>query len=214
MNNLIKKYLRPFLVLCLFLALVLWFRSFLMMNIIEPIAILLWAFWRIITSVNQNIYWMVLIVICLILVIRLVPSGDDNSPSPAYNYVYKSLNRVEHWRILIKDAILGKEETEYLRDSLKKLFISVIAQAERSDPTDLEEIIATEKIPLPIAAHRFLFPPKGMGGMFSTSRRLNIMFLTPRWFRRWAGKFIQQDTTSIDKILEWMESEMEISYDR
>jgi len=213
MDNL-KKYILPLLVLSLLASLIVFFRTFLMTSVIEPIALVCWAVWRAASSVNQNIYWIVLIAICLISILRLIPFEDDNQPTSPYDYKYKSPDRIEYWQTMIKDAIWGREETEYLRDSLKKLFISVIAQAERSDPTELEDIIATGKLPLSMVARRFLLPPKGMMGAFSTNHRLNILFIVPRWIRRWAGKFIHPDNTSIDEVLKWMEATLEMDHDK
>ena len=41
-----------------------------------------------------------------------------------------------------------------------------------------------------------------------------IMSIIPKRLRRWAGKFVSQDATAISEILEYMETEMEMSYDR
>ena len=209
-----KKFIVPFLILFIFLTLVFNFRSFLLTNIVEPIALLSWAAWRIVSSVDQNIYWIFLIVFCSILIIFLGLSRNDISPKSAFNDIYLSLNRVEHWQALIKDAALGKKESECLRDGMKKLLMTVIAQTSRSNSTEIEESIANEEVSLPLGAHRRLFPPRGKHEMFSRSHQLNIIPLVPIWLRKWAGKFIHQDNTWIDEILRWMETELEIHYEK
>lgn len=205
----LKKYLSPLVVLALFVSLVVGFRSFLIANIVEPIALLCWAAWRIVSSVDQHIYWVMLIVLCSILVVRLVPSSKMDSPGLAYNYRYQLPDRVAHWQTRMKDAILGKDETEQLRDGLSNLLMSVIGQVERSDQKDLEELVAAGRIPLSPAARQFLCPPQGKHGTVSLNHQL-----LPRWLRRWKGRFFHQDHTAIDEILKWMETEMEISHDQ
>jgi hypothetical protein len=190
------------------------FRSFFMTNIIEPIAILCWAVWRIITSVNQTIYWMVLIFVCTLLLIRLIPPGKANLLNPAYTYRRKSPSRVEYWQTLISDAILGNDKTGYLRDNLKQLFLSAFTKIKQSHPMTVEEIIAAGKIPLSLKARHFLFPPDRQGKTNPISRWLDIASVHPKWLPRWAGKFARRDTTAISEILECLETEMEVEHDR
>lgn len=208
-----KKYILPFLALGSIVSLAVVFRSFFMTNLVEPVAYLLWAVWGIVCSVNQNFYWMMLIIVCLLLMIRLIPPDTSNTPSRAYTYKHSWPNPVEYWQTLIQDGTLGRNEAEHLRDGLKKLLEAVIAQVERSDPQSSDEIPVIGKVPLSAAAQRFLFSSKGQSGMYSESRRFGILYFAPKWIRIWAGKFIRQDMTLIDEILERMETEMEISHD-
>ena len=204
----------PILILFLLVSLVIIFRSFLMAYIIEPVVLLCWVVWRILSGVDQNIYWIVLIVFCSILFIRLIPFGTDKSPHSAYDYTYNPLNRVEYWRTLIIDADLGKNESEYLQDSMKELLITVTTQVERSDPTDSEEMIVKGSASLPLAAQEYLFPSRRKHGRFSIHHQRNIKFLVPTWLRRWTRKFMHQDHSLVDEILRWMETELEINYEK
>ena len=204
----LKKNIPPFLILIIFLGLAIGCRSFLMVNVIEPVADLCWAIWQAVASVNQNFYWAILIIICSILMIRLLPSEKDNTAGSAYRYTYKSPSRVEYWNTLIQNAVLGTDEAEQLRENLKRLLESVIAQDGRSDPTELEKLIETGTVTLSCKTRDFLFPPKGMSGIASLRQRLDITSFIPRRFHRWAGKFIRQDTVSMAEIPGRMETEM------
>lgn len=210
------KYLRnnwrSFLVLSLLLGLVINFRTFLLTNVFEPIAILLWAAWRIVISVDQNTYWIILILISSILMIRIAPCrrktlgtvyGEDRSP----------VSRVEDWLRLMKNASLGMDQTEYLRDSLKRLLLS-IQQVERFHSMNLDEAVKTEEPLLPPAVQRFLFSPKRTHNIFSGDYRMRLFFLTPKWFKRWASTALQINNFEIEETLSWMESVMEISNDQ
>jgi hypothetical protein len=201
-----RRHLLLLLVLISLAGIAVGFRSFFMANIIEPIAVLFWAFWRIIASVNQSIYWSILILICLILVLRLIPIENDNLPNPVYNYRYKPSSRVKYWQTLIDESILGKEEGKRLRVNLENLFKSANAESGRTDSKDSDEANANGQRQLSLRAKRFLFPQKRTDGAF------DIKSLIPKRFQRWSGKFVPQDTTAITEILEYMETEMEMSH--
>ncbi len=208
-----KRYIPPLLVLISLAGTAVGFRSFFMANIIEPIAVLCWALWRIVTSVNQNIYWVILIIVCLIMAHRLIPVGKDRLPNPAYSYKYKSPNRVEYWQTLITESALGEGESERLRANLENLLISVDAKSGRTASKDSDGVIANRQRQLSLRAMRLLFPQRGRGGTSIPDQRLDIKSLIPRQLQRWAGKYVSQDTAVISEILEYMETEMEMSHD-
>jgi len=188
------------------------FRTYLVTNVFEPIAILLWASWRIVISVDQNIYWMILILFSSILMIRIAPFRRK-TPGKVYSEDRSPVNRVEDWLRLMKNASLGMDQTEYLRDSLKRLLLS-IQQVERFHSMNLDEAVKTEVPLLPPAVEHFLFSSKRKRTMFFGDYRMRLFFLTPKWFRRWAGTALQIDNTAIEETLSWMESVMEISNDQ
>lgn len=188
-----KKLLFPIIVFLL-IVLIATFRVFLLPYVIAPIALLFWAFWRVISSVDQTIYWILLIVTCALLVLRIIPSVREETPNPAYNAKKKSLNRVEHWQKLMKDAALGKDESKRLCESLEALLVNVAAQEEQSETTAIKDAIAEAKFPLALSKQRSLL-------------------FGPRWFRPWVSKFFPQDYTLIDETLRWMESELELNHD-
>ena len=207
-----KKNLVPVIAIVLLAAVVVIFRSFFMTYIIEPIALLFWVAWRLLASVDQNMYWMILIAACLILVIRLIPTESDNT-SPV-TYSYRLPNRVEHWKTLITDARRGEEDLEALRESLKTLYMSARPQSEGPGRKSLEELISNREAPLSQKAQHFLFPPEPSEGMGSVVQRFRSFSFVPGGLRRWAGRFIGWDTAPIDEILAQIESEMEIRHDQ
>ncbi len=204
--NRYQKYLLPVLVLSLLVALALVFRSFFITNIITPIAVLFWAVWRVILSVDQNIYWAILITGCAVLAVRLISFGDRQSSNPAYNYQYPSPNRVAYWQTLINDLSYGKDQAEELQTNLRKLFLTAIEETKRSE-ADLEEVLATSQMQLSVRAKRFLNPEK------QTGRPLLLGFII-EWLNRLTGRSARENTAAINELLEWMESEMELRNDQ
>ena len=209
-----KKNFLPFLILLLLAGFFVSFRSFLMNYIIKPIALLFWAVWRILSSVNQNLYWIALIVICAILVIRLIPSEKEGPPSPSYLFTYKPPNRVEYWQTIIDESSLGKHKSEYLRNRIKELTMTVISQVEQPATTELDEIVAAGIPSLPPEARKYLFPPNREDGTSSTKERLNYNAFVPRWLRRWRRKYFHQNNAMLDEVLTWMETELEIDHEK
>jgi hypothetical protein len=209
-----KKYLPPLIILILFVSLIIGFRSFLMANIVEPIALLFWAVWRLISSVDQNTYWMFLILICVFLVIYLVAAGRQRAPRSAYHEVNNSLNRVEYWQKLIREASLGNSEREYLSGHLRDLRKSAGALVERPVSSNSDSMNAKEDVSLTPSAHRFLYPPKGKNGKRSISHPLDILSFAPKWLRGWIRKILYQDNPLIDEILQSMENKLEISNEK
>jgi hypothetical protein len=198
---------RPLVVLSLFLGLAIYFHSFLITNVFEPVAVLFWAVWRIIASVHQNIYWTTLVLLCSLLLIRFLPFRR-NSAGPAYPPEHSSPNRVEDWLRLMKNASPGTDETEYLRDRLKRLLLSV-HQAEQAHSLRVDEMGMQESEFLPEAVRRFLFPTKEKHDF-----RSQLFLLLPIWLRKGANKIFQIDTIAIEETLTWMESMMEINNDQ
>lgn len=205
--QLLRTNWRPVVVLSLFVGLAIYFHSFLITNIFEPIAVLFWAVWRIIASVHQNTYWTILVLLCFILLIRVLPFRR-NSSDPAYHPEHSSPNRVEEWLRLMKNAVSGNDETEYLRDSLKRLLISV-HQAEQIHSLRVDETMMRESASLPVVVRGFLFSTKA-----KQSFRLRLLLLLPKWLRSSASKVFQINSIPIEETLTWMESMMEINNDQ
>src|SRR5512138_1846947 len=101
---------RPLLVLGLLLGLMLYFHTFLITNIFEPITLLFWVLWRIVMSVHQSVYWAVLILAGSILLVCSIPFKRKPA-SPAYGDDYSPVDRVEHWSTLLKIASFGTDKT-------------------------------------------------------------------------------------------------------
>ncbi|HKJ26833.1 MAG TPA: hypothetical protein VJ965_04265, partial [Anaerolineales bacterium] len=178
-----------FLLLALTAALVLVFKDFLMAYVFSPVAALGWAVWRMIGSLHQNVLWITLLLAGLILTIWLIPPKKDRPPSSAYQYNYKPPNRYENWRKQFAEAVRGKNEQDYLRKNLETLAAN----------------FDQNRTPLPDAAEQYLSGQDQKRWSFST--------LVPGWLRKLTGGDFDQDSSSINALLSWMETELEIQND-
>lgn len=208
------KYGVLIVLLSLFLGFILEFPSFATAYVVKPIAILLWAAWRIASSLHQSVYWSFLIVLCLTLMIRLLPAGRNRAPSPPYEYKHESSTRVERWQVLLNDSVSGDDESAALREGLRKLLASMISPGAPSTPLDLKEALASTRTSLPPAAQAYLFPSSVNRKRWSDRYGEYILSRTPNGLRRWLGKPGGPDQAAIDELLQWMESYMEVKSDR
>jgi hypothetical protein len=188
------------------------FPGLLLKGIIEPIATVLWAAWRVVTSVDQGVYWGALIVGYMMLMIRFLPRETDDAATPDYRHGHQPRTQVERWQAMLKDANVGDEESATLRDSLQSLLASTIGQDGSSNPDELKQELSTKRISLSLAAHQYLFPATTRTGRSPDDPRASGTPWTPRWLRRLKHGAADLDRGTIDELLRQMESIMEITH--
>ncbi len=86
------------------LAAVVWFRATLLDLIIEPIASLLWALWRVLASIDQSVLWGILVLVCAGLALRLVPFGSGLHDDEERTSQAAVGDRRAHWQSLVAAA--------------------------------------------------------------------------------------------------------------
>ena len=203
----IHKNITSLLILFLSAGLIFGLRSYLLDYIIRPIALLGWGVWRMMISVDQQIYWIFLIVICASLVLRLIFHKKPHSGNLQYRYAYRSLGKLDHWQVRMKDGVSNRQGQEQLRSSLRELAITLMIQGEKSDQSNPEERIAQRIDTLPQMVREYLFPPDQENGVFSRNRQKQS------WYRKLRLKKRPQNDPVIDTTLQWMEAELEINHE-
>lgn len=206
-----KRYLPALLVLCL-AGLVAAFPSLVFNYLIRPIAVLLWAAWRMVLTVDQSTYWLVVIIFCLLLIVRFASPAKKRASHPAYHYKVSPVSRVEYWQRLIDESASGDKEAASLRDRLEELVFSAVAPSHRPHSTGLQEITALDQVALPDEVHRYLFPGPVRRGLFPGT--LAHRFRKAKWLQTWNRNFAPPDSASIDEVLRWVENYLEINHDR
>lgn len=203
----LNRIIIPLLVFFLLIGLIIGLRFYLLDYFIKPIALLAWGVWRIILSVDQQYYWLLLIIICGWLVFRLIPFWRRQKEKQVYRYAYRPPSQLEHWQTLIKDSSSMGNGRDQLRSSLKELVITLIAQDEKSDQSNAEIRITQEINMLPSLVRDYLFPPDQVNGIFTRNVQKRA------WYRKIS--FIKQpdEYIFIDATLQWMETELEINHE-
>jgi hypothetical protein len=206
----IRKRKWRLLIIGFVLVLIVIFRSFLYGNFVHPIALFLWAAWRVLASVHQNVYWTLLLAGGFLPLIWMIFSAKGATARSAYRQDPLPPGRVEHWERLLAVAHGSRKDQERLRAEWDKLLQSVVAQAGRSNMND--------------------YPGDDAGGIeYSPESTLLIARNTSEhgrvpWVQkctRWLPPSIRQHLRPMIKINDqWirdslgrMESELDIPYD-
>ena len=170
------------------------FRGFVLTFLIEPIGWLLWAAWRILASIDRSLIWLVLIIACSLLIIRLVPpdvvvgQGDHAASRPPWN----SGDRLAHWRAWAAHSTSDSAGMSAFRLSLESM-AAAVAEATR---TPLPDSLS--------AAHE---APDHEPRMQSAIARLGVWLsrMLPDHRRR-------REARRMEDLLTWMESALEIKH--
>ena len=198
------------------------FPSFVEDNFVTPIALMLWLGWRILQSIDQPVYWLVLILaVVFYFLIRLyrwayrvdafeqTQSLDSNAALEQIGYWQTSI-RLTDFRI-DRSNILARN----LARNLAKMLAAVYA-SKQLHVTQYEIYSALEQrqIPLPEPVYTFLFPAQSSGAKRSIKQILRRLRDIPRKrIHRWTGREKAEYHQLLDQVLEFMESVMENEHD-
>jgi len=180
--------------LLVLLGLAFWNRTFFITCVIEPIARIFWLIYRTLLSVDQEIYWVLLILSALSLTIHMVPDRTEPSIRSAYQYTVQENDRVAYWETLLKAAQKSERDQLALRRNLEALQRSINAQDSENDD------------------ERILMPPFKIG----FQQRIQVVWrslVLPRMSRRKGALQATELEKSVDGILKSMETRLEIHHD-
>lgn len=195
-----------FLILGVALLLILVTRSYLHANFVQPIALFLWAAWRVMASVNQNVYWTLLLVLGLLPLIWTMFSDKGSVTRSAYHQEPLPPGRVEHWELLLAGANGSQKDRERLHEEWDRLLQSVEAQEGRSEQNDgsrdaRDPTGSSPEVPrqMATAAPERWHAPQVPG----------IFLLLPDSLQRRMSRFMKTDDRWIRESLRWMESALD-----
>jgi hypothetical protein len=191
------------------------FQSFILDNIIKPVALVLWVFRRILMSVDQKLYWGLLIFSALVVIfIRLNRSMPNEGPAPSPDS-NATLNQINSWQLSILLTSDRIEKVSILKQELGWMLASLYASYQPGKAQwEIYEAIKRQQIPLPLHIYDFLFPGEPSGGKRSLRQILQIIRRTPgKWARRWTGRDLAEYYQSIESLITFMESLKENKHD-
>ncbi len=207
------KYALLIVLLSLLLGIVLLFPAVVGKLVVEPLAVVAWAIWRVVASVHQEVYWVGAMILCLAFLIRMLPPGGSAVHGPAYHLKPMPRDRVERWQVLFKDAALGDAEQAALRDALTELVTAAVSDGQQLAPSEVKERLETGTVPLPPAAYQYLFPAPNKDSGLASRFRHALLSGGPRWLRRWIHETADPKHRALNELLHWMEWNMEIKHD-
>jgi hypothetical protein len=205
------------LILLLGTALILgfFFRDFILDNFVRPLSILVWLFGRTVLSLDQMIYWILLIIsIMLYAFFRNIRRSalSSSTPSPDSN---ATLEKINHWRIMIPLTIDEIDAPNILKQNLGKMLTAIyMSRQPESVHWEVDEALRQRRIPIPESIYRFLFPAEPAEKAPSFLRMAQEILQAPgKLSRRWSGRETAGYYRSIGEVLTYMESLMEKKHD-
>ncbi len=191
------------------------FHTFILDNIIKPVALVLWVFRRILLSVDQKLYWGLLIFSAIVVVFfRLIQLSFDEAPPlpPGSN---ATLRKIYAWRTSIWLNGNEIEKFNILKQDLGWMLASLYASQQPGKAQwEIYDALKQQQIPLPINIYAFLFPGEPSGDKRSFRQILQIIRRAPeQWARRRTGRDLAEYYQSIESIITFMESLKETKHD-
>jgi hypothetical protein len=162
--------------------------------VIDPITRILWLVYRTLRSVDQMAYWLLLIFVVLLLIIRMLPITAEYSIKPAYKSSNKKNDRVMYWETLIKAAEGDKYERLRLQRSLQTLSQSIEYLSFRND-------------------QRVIFLPSCKTGLHKWVQKVSHFLQKSQFIYRKKVHSNSEMEKCIDQILKSMEMQMESTND-
>jgi hypothetical protein len=177
----------------------------------------LWLFWRIVRSVDQTLYWGLLIFSAVIY--AFIRFARRTQASAAFEQIQPSdlgvtLERVKYWRTsihLTRDEI---EKFNFLKRNLRTMLVTVYAsQQPGMAPFEIHAALKQRQIPLPEHIYAFLFPAESSGSRRSFKQVLQTIRDIPRKrVRQWTGRDVAEYYQSIEEVISLMESALETKH--
>ncbi len=211
-----RRVILIILILGLLVCLVLLFQTFIMDNFVRPLSLVIWMLLRVLQVVDQHIYWALLLISAIIyLLIRLgrePASFESSHPLPDS---FSALENIRYWRTSITATHDETSEFNVLKRYLGKMLANAYA-VQQPGITNLEiyNALKLRQIALPDDIYDFLFP----GTMHASGRSLRQLWQSirqapRRWSRKWSGRDVEEYYRSVEKVLAFIESDLEINHD-
>ncbi len=194
------------------------FPAFIQDNLVTPIALVLWLFWRILQSIDQAMYWILAILLALgYFLFRLIrwsqgPIVFEQFSSPDENAM---LERIGYWRSSIHLSGLDTVKPHTLERELGMMLAALYASKQpESVQFEIYDDLKRRAIPLPEPIYAFLFPVEATGSKHSIQQILRHLRDWPRkQVRRWTGREKAAYYQSLEQVITFLESELENQHD-
>ena len=191
------------LVFIVFLGTAIYFRSFLFPNLILPVAQFFWAIYRVFVSVNQRVYWVLLVGFVIFLAYRILFSIPKEAQDKYLAEAEKPVRREQFWLETISKAVKNKEGArELLHRQFGQLFRSV---------SNLHIATNGEDPQIALSNLQASLPPKLLSLLSDGSHEDKKRFPVQRWWtRKRSAKLARKE---IEATITMMEDYLEIKHE-
>lgn len=200
------RLLLIWIILFLLAGLILHYREIFVGNVIEPIALVIWALWNLVSSIDQRLWWGGVIVLSLMITLRLIPSSGAYLHNPAYSYESCPQSQFDFWQ-----AMINSSDRNRLRSALKDLVLKVMAESSQYQSPDIDEVNLSSTS-LSAETQAYLLEPGRKRTFFQGSPRLWLQYFVSGKFLGQGRSDIKKELDLINEIIHWMETELDIGY--
>jgi len=214
--NTSRRVVISFLVAAIILFLGMLFWPFIVNNIIEPTALVLWLLLRILVlSIHQKYFWYAVIFVAFIVLFRLLSKKQSDIQSDTYLETNTTIINIGYWRVLFTYSGQNIRDDKTLKRELTHLLTSLYASKQStSNNWGIHDALQQGKIRLPGNIQTFLFsqePPVSGGPLKKFFQ--SIRETSRRWIRQWTGQEKAEHYQMIDEVLNFMETSLELNND-
>lgn len=203
-----------FATILLFVGILFW--PFILTNIIQPIALVIWLLLRLLVlSIHQQYYWAMAIFAVLVFIFRLLPQNEISVSLEEPGNANETLNTMGYWRSIFLHTGGNTSDDKNLKRGLAQLLTSIYTSKLRASTNfEIYDSLQRGEIPLPERVHTFLFPEETQVSRNPIKRFLQFIQTAPRqWIRKWTGRDVAERYQMIDEVLCFMETSLEINND-
>jgi hypothetical protein len=194
------------------------FPSFVQDNFITPIALVLLLCWRIVQSIDQQVYWSALIfsvvIYALIRLYRSILEPDTFEQTQSLD-LNAALEKIRYWQTSIRLTDFKIDRSNILEHNLANMLAALYASKQlHVTQYEIYSGLEQRQLPLPEPVYTFLFPARSSGARRSIKQILRSLWDIPRKrIHRWTGREKAEYYQLLDQVLNFMESVMENEHD-
>jgi hypothetical protein len=211
--NLSRRVIVSILVTAIILFVGMLFWPFIRNNILEPTAVALWLLLRLLVlSIDQKYFWYAVIFLAVIFLFRFVRPKQPAMEVNTHSDTNTTILNIGYWRVLFTYNDQDIQEEKILKRELTHLLTSLYASKQsRSNDFRVHDDLQQGKIPLPSNIHTFLFPrePEQSGGPIKRFLQ-SIRRTSQKWIHQWTGREKAEYYQTIEEVLNFLETSMEI----
>jgi K+-sensing histidine kinase KdpD len=214
--NISRRVVVSLLIVAIVLFLGLLFWPFILTNIIQPTALVIWFLLRILVlGIHQKYFWYALIIVAFLVLFRLLPPEQPTIQADRYLETNTTMVNIGYWRGLFTYNGQDIRDENTLKRELMHLLASLYASKQRTPNNfGIYDAMQQGRIPLPGKIHAFLFSQEPAGSGRPIKKFFRSIRETPRkWIRQWTGQEKAEHFQMINEVLEFMGTSLEIKDD-
>ena len=214
--NISKRVVAALLLVAIVLFLGLVFWPFVWKDILQPVGLAVWFLLRIlILSIPQNYFWYAVIFAAFIVLFRLLPEAQSDSPAAARAETNSTMTKIEYWRSVFRYSGQDAQDERILKDRLTRLLISLYTSKQStSNDFRIHDALQQGTIRLPGKIHPFLFAQKPQASGGPLRKFFQSLRAAPQtWIRHWTGQEKAEYDQRIEEVLNFLETSLEMKHD-